>query len=337
LAAGQGYGKINSVFNAEKAISVPEINKKTQKNKAGLPQIIIFAAMLFASLVFSVIIPMAIARADNGLSICSAQSNASTDIGTCVNRIYVISLAAGGFIAVLLIIVAGYLYMTGGEGVKTAKNIIYSVISGLVILFGGFALLNTINPDLTTFGSLSLPNLTCNGAAGSSDAGKNLCAAPSANLITNGPSTTGPAAAGPSTGTFVIDGYNLSAYSTNPNFAATVTSVLNTTQQANLTTAQAITNYMAAKVQNGPQPPLGPMQLTGDMVLTSAHNYGIDPNMLLTLMWVESAFGTSSSKDIQTHNPGSVGNNDTGQTVNDNTWQDGVDALSQWLSNNEAN
>ena len=273
------------------------------------------------------------AFADNGSAICSAQSNASTNIGTCVNRIYVISLAAGGFIAVLLVIVAGYLYMTGGEGVKTAKNIIYSVISGLVILFGGFALLNTINPDLTTFGSLSLPNLTCNGVAGTSDAGKNLCAAPSANLITNGPSTTG-ATAGTSTGTFNIDGYNLSAYSTSPIFASTVTSVLNTTQQANLTSAQSITDFMTARVKGG-STPKGPLQITGDMVLTSAHNYGIDPNMLLTIMWVESAFGTSSAPDIKTLNPGSVGNNDAGQTVSYPTWQDGVDACSQWLSNHE--
>jgi hypothetical protein len=129
--------------------------------------------------------------ADNGTSICTPQTSASTNIGTCINRVYVISLAAGGFIAVVLIIVAGYLYMTGGKGVDTAKKLIVSSITGLVILFGTFAFLNTINPDLTSFTGLSLPDLTCSGANGSTEAGKNLCATSTANLITNSSATTG--------------------------------------------------------------------------------------------------------------------------------------------------
>jgi hypothetical protein len=93
---------------------------------------------------------------------------------------------------------------------------------------------------------------------------------------------------------------------------------------------------MNARVNNG-QTLKGPMQLTGDMVLNSAHNYGVDSNMLLTIMWVESAFGTSSQVDINTHNPGSVGNNDAGQTSDQGTWQDGIDTLAQWLSNHQTN
>jgi hypothetical protein len=166
--------------------------RKTIRSKIKRLFSVAFMAMIlsvgaYAAVAGSLPLP---AFADNGSAICSAQSNASTNIGTCVNRIYVISLAAGGFIAVLLVIVAGYLYMTGGEGVKTAKKLIISAISGLVILFGAFAFLNTINPDLTSFTGFSLPNLTCSGAVGSSEAGKNLCAAPSANLITGAAGTT---------------------------------------------------------------------------------------------------------------------------------------------------
>ena len=166
--------------------------RKTIRSKIKRLFSVAFMAMIlsvgaYAAIAGSLPLPV---FADNGSAICSAQSNASTNIGTCVNRIYVISLAAGGFIAVLLVIVAGYLYMTGGEGVKTAKKLIISAISGLVILFGAFAFLNTINPDLTSFTGFTLPNLTCTGANGSSEAGKNLCAAPSANLITGAAGTT---------------------------------------------------------------------------------------------------------------------------------------------------
>jgi type IV secretory pathway VirB2 component (pilin) len=309
---------------------LPEIKKKIVRNKIDPAQVKAIAALLFSALLF-VAIPLAIVHADNGSAICTVQANSDTDIGTCINRIYVISLAAGGFIAVVLIIVAGYLYMTGGKSVETAKNIIYSVVSGLVILFGAYALLNTINPDLTTFGALSLPALTCNGTTGT-DTGKYLCGTATANLISNGSGTAGTT--GTSSGTFVIDGYDLSSYSTSSIFAGNVTSVLSKTQQANLSSASSIDAFMAAEVQGGPTPK-APLQITGQMVLNSATNYGVDKNMILTLMWVESANGTSSTIDINTHNPGSVGNNDAGQTINDFTWQDGVDALAQWLSNHE--
>jgi len=167
-----------------------EIKKKIFRNKIDIVRVKAIAALLFSALLF-VAIPLAMAHADNGSAICSSQSNPDTNIGVCINRIYVISLAAGGFIAVVLIIVAGYLYMTGGKGVETAKNIIYSVISGLVILFGAYALLFTINPDLTTFNALSLPNAPCNSPNGT------LCSTSSVNLLNNnGMGTVNPAGGG---------------------------------------------------------------------------------------------------------------------------------------------
>jgi hypothetical protein len=278
----------------------------------------------------SIVAPRAVALADNGTAICSAQTDASKNIGVCINRIYVISLAAGGTIAVLIFVIAGYLYMSGGNNAGEAKKMILSAITGLVILFSAFLFLNTINPDLTSFTGLSLANLTCG-------SGNTICTAPSSSFggtDTSGTGTTPTPTTGTG-GTLIIDGYNLTSYSTSASFGSTITSVLQSTQAAKLSGAQAITAYMANKVNAGPKP--GPTPITGDMVVNSATNYGVDPNMLLTIMWVESGFGTTSATDIKTHNPGSVGNTDNGSTVDDGTWQDGVDALAQWLSNHESN
>lgn len=132
------------------------------------------------------IAPRSFVYADNGTAICTAQTDSSQNIGTCINRIYIISLSAGGVIAVLIFVIAGYLYMSGGDGVGRAKTMIISAITGLVILFSAFLFLNTINPDLTSFTGLTLPNIVC-GTTNS------ICAAPTSSLSgTNGITAVSP-------------------------------------------------------------------------------------------------------------------------------------------------
>ena len=151
-------------------------------------KIVLLSAVLVLS--FSILLSPAISKADNGTAICKSQTaNPGSNVGTCINRIYVISLAAGGTIAVLMFVIAGYMYMSGGDGPKKAKGIIFSTITGLVILFSAYLFLNTINPDLTSFTGLSLPNVTCSNAG--QDAGKNLCAVPNTNLSDSGGGTSG--------------------------------------------------------------------------------------------------------------------------------------------------
>ena len=278
-----------------------------------LIKVFIFSLVLVLS-VFSIITPYKIAYADNGTAICTAQTDASKNIGTCINRIYIISLAAGGTIAVLIFVIAGYMYMSGAPA--KAKTMIYSAVSGLVILFSAFLLLNTINPELTTFTGLTLPDVTC----GTNNA---LCAAPNSDL---GNTAAAPGSGNPN-GPFNIDGYDLSSYATSPNFQPAIQRIFSSVQGKKLSSPQDITNYMKNIASSTP--------LTGAMVITSAGNYGEDKNMIITLMQNDSSFGTQGL-GAKTHNPGNVGNNDLGKQVDYGTWQDGVDAVAEFLSSHHS-
>jgi hypothetical protein len=75
-----------------------------------------------------------------------------TNLYSCINKLYRFSLAAGFFIAVLFIVVAGYLYMTGGEkGISTAKSIVSSTFIAIIIMSTSYILLRQINPELVKF------------------------------------------------------------------------------------------------------------------------------------------------------------------------------------------
>lgn len=81
-------------------------------------------------------------------------------IFNCVNKLYRFSIAFGVSVAILFIIFAGYLYMSGSEkGVTEAKSIIENTAAGLLILFVSFLLLRQINPELTRFKSIQLPQI----------------------------------------------------------------------------------------------------------------------------------------------------------------------------------
>ncbi len=73
-------------------------------------------------------------------------------IYNCVNRLYRFGIVAGFFIAVVMIVIAGYMYMTGGEkGKERGKSYISSTFVAIVILLTSYMLLNQINPELTKF------------------------------------------------------------------------------------------------------------------------------------------------------------------------------------------
>lgn len=169
----------------------------TPKNKtrAKLRNLILVAC---AAIVLSAaVLPFAVStavRADNGTAICSpdnTDSGSSGNIGTCVNDIYIFSLAAGGTLAVLIFVIGGYLYMQGGEGTKTAKTMMTSAVVGLIVLFGTYAFLNTINPDLTSFQDLSLPVPQCIGGGTSCTPSTNNLTASSAGAGSTGTATGG--------------------------------------------------------------------------------------------------------------------------------------------------
>lgn len=82
---------------------------------------------------------------------CLTNKEISNGIGCYLNTIFLIAIGLCGALAVIMIIISGVQYM-GDESVfgKTeAKSKILSAILGLLIALGSYALLKTINPDLT--------------------------------------------------------------------------------------------------------------------------------------------------------------------------------------------
>lgn len=74
-----------------------------------------------------------------------------TDLGDYTKTVYTWVLSIGGVVAVVLVIVGGFRYMTSAgssERVRGAKQTISSALLGLFFLLSSYTLLYTINPDL---------------------------------------------------------------------------------------------------------------------------------------------------------------------------------------------
>ena len=75
-------------------------------------------------------------------------------LGPCVNKIYLISMAAAAILAVIMTIVGGFMVMTARGNAQQAasgKSYLASSIIGLILLLGAFVILNTIHPQFTNF------------------------------------------------------------------------------------------------------------------------------------------------------------------------------------------
>ena len=117
------------------------------------------AGLLFLSILFSVSVPLTASAqplGDTGfLASCrplAASATGSVSLAACVNDIYILSLGLGGLLALLMIVLAGYRYMTASgnaQQVENAKDAFSSALIGLIVLFVGFVLLYVVNPQLT--------------------------------------------------------------------------------------------------------------------------------------------------------------------------------------------
>jgi hypothetical protein len=78
----------------------------------------------------------------------------SNSIADCVASIYRWSLGVAVLLALIMIIVSGYLYMTAGgnaQSVSLAKEMFTGAFIGLIILFAAVLILRTISPELVSF------------------------------------------------------------------------------------------------------------------------------------------------------------------------------------------
>src|SRR3989339_333179 len=80
-------------------------------------------------------------------------------IGEYVSALYNYVLGIVGILAVVVIIFAGGIWLTAGgspERIKTAQEYIFGAVTGVVLAFGSYLILYTINPDLVRFAAIKI-------------------------------------------------------------------------------------------------------------------------------------------------------------------------------------
>jgi hypothetical protein len=80
------------------------------------------------------------------------------DLANCINKMYRFGIAIGGIALVFFLVVAGYMYITGGEtGKQKGKAVLRNALVGMAILLGSYLLLGFVNPELTRFKPINPP------------------------------------------------------------------------------------------------------------------------------------------------------------------------------------
>lgn len=135
----------------------------------------------------------------------------------------------------------------------------------------------------------------------------------------------------------VIGGYNFRGYATSCFHVSRVNSYYQqmTGKINSATDAQNFINKFSPK-----------SPITGQMVMDSAARYNVDPAVLIAEMTQDSSLGTAG-RGARSNNPGNVGNTDNGAhciapatVCGENccypTWNDGVNAVANWLVRHRA-
>lgn len=87
-----------------------------------------------------------------------AEGADSYALNNCINRIYRFGIATGSLVLIFFVVVAGYIYITGGEKGKTkGKLILLNAGVGMGILLLSYTLLRFINPNLVIFKPIQPP------------------------------------------------------------------------------------------------------------------------------------------------------------------------------------
>ncbi len=125
----------------------------------------------------------------------------------------------------------------------------------------------------------------------------------------------------------IVGGYDIGVYATDPNHEAAVASILQKIGKFN--TIGEMDNYIQSVAPGSP--------ITGQMIANASTKYGVSWEMMTAMMQQDSALGTKGL-GATNHNPGNIAQYDslgTTPTAGYNNWQEGVDAVAQWLSNHK--
>jgi len=120
--------------------------------------------------------------------------------------------------------------------------------------------------------------------------------------------------------TGILLGYDISSYATDPLHEEKIADILNYIGDMN--SPEKIDTYINNEAIGSP--------VTGAMIYNSAQKYNVDARLMMAIMELDSRFGTAGIA-IGTLNPGNVGNDDSGKTRTYSSWQEGVDAVANWL------
>ncbi|MDP3956242.1 MAG: hypothetical protein Q8Q18_03295 [bacterium] len=119
----------------------------------------------------------------------------------------------------------------------------------------------------------------------------------------------------------VLGEYDITPYATDPLHEEKIMNILS--EMGVMNTVEKIDEYIKDKYAGSP--------VTGEMIMSAASAYSVDARLMMAIMEQDSRFGTAGIA-VRTLNPGNVGNNDAGDTVTYESWQEGVTAVAEWLS-----
>ncbi len=128
------------------------------------------------------------------------------------------------------------------------------------------------------------------------------------------PSVQGPSAEA------IVNGYDISAYATDPLHEQKIQNIVNA-MNPSMSSVSEIDTYIQGVAPSSP--------VQGYMVVISADKYSVNIPLLLAIMQNDSSFGTQGI-GARTFNPGNVGNTGFAERTFA-SWDEGVDAVAQWL------
>ncbi len=113
----------------------------------------------------------------------------------CITKIYRFGVAFGAIALVFFVVLAGYMYISGGEAAKAkGKGMLLSALTGMAIILSSYVLLGFINPDLIKIKPIQSPIFKAADLPDCEDVGYGQnCVLPSGQVYSTGTGTPGSA------------------------------------------------------------------------------------------------------------------------------------------------
>lgn len=235
---------------------------------------------------------------------CTGDS-CTADLNSYLSGFLGLAIGVGAMISMLILAYYGFQYaLSDSPSLKMKyKDEMWNILGGFFLIVSAYAIVRTINPKILPENDGFVIDINTPFMQG----------------------TSGGVVSGGSVQTYNIVGYNIGPYATASNHEAVVTQTYNQLRNSVGSNINASTLESAMK-RNAPNTPL-----TGQMIIDASRRYNVDPILIMSIMQVDSSYGTAG-KGANTRNPGNVGNMDDGRTRTFATWQEGVNAVADWLN-----